>query len=241
MNILSSFFNKKLYQNADEEISKARNNEYNECLLKNMEFPNVEKIHLFIDNDYSEEVLDELVADHPNKDKIIKIKFGKQALFCDFFKYALEKLNGKVVAICHSDIYFNKCDMRLINHFIIEKGDAFCLTRHESTKYKPLIDKKVPSHDCYIFKASLDKQIVEETKFKQNARGSDNLMVFFLQKFGCKTYNPCLQIQIIHNHKSDFREYYYKRINNTRRFKDYVWKTAYHCRINPDTMEVTNL
>lgn len=239
MNIITSFFNKPIYNNSDETTSIIRNNEYNECLIKNMMFPYIKKIYLFIDNEYSLNVLNKLIENNDNKDKIVKIEHNKQALFSDYFKYIFDNLYNEVIAICNSDIYFHKYDQELINKFIIEKGNTFCLTRHETIDYKPLIDKRKGSYDVYIFKSPLNNGLINDSKFKQNLKGSDDMIVFLFQKYGYITLNPCLQIKIIHNHKSDFRETNYKRINNKHYFNDYEYKRANHCYLDVETEQIT--
>lgn len=240
INIVTSFFNKKKYNNDKGNLSELRNNEYNHCLIKNIKSPYVKKMHLFIQDDFSLEILDQLVKDLEEKDKIIKIMFNKQPLISDFFEYSLNNLKDEIVMISNSDVYLSKCNDKLINKFIIDDNDVFCLTRHETETTCPLVtNKKICSHDSYIFKSPIDKNIINDSKFKQNLKGSDNLMVFLFQKYGKKTYNPCLQIKIVHMHKSDLREHKYKRINNTNFMKDYKFVYAPPCKIDPDTFEFT--
>lgn len=240
IHLITSFFNKQKYNNGDDKLSIMRNNEYNECVIKNIQSPYISKLHLFIDNDYSLNILEELIKDIEKKDKVIKIMFNKQPLISDFFKYSIENLDGEVVMISNSDIYLSKCDKKLINKFIIEDNDVFCLTRFENEEKCPLIyNKKICSHDSYIFKSPINKKIIDDSKFKQNLKGSDNLMVFLFQKYCKKTYNPCLQIKIIHRHYSDLREHRYKRINNTRFMKDYKFVYAPPCKIDPNTFDFT--
>lgn len=241
MNIITSFFNKSIYRNSDNSTSIIRNNEYNECLVKNMMLPYIKKIYLFIDDEYSLNILDKLIENNDNKHKIVKIEHNKQALFSDYFKYAYDNLCDEVIAICNSDIYFYQYDQKLINKFIIDKGYIFCLTRHETVDYKPLIDKRKGSHDVYIFKSPLNNGLIEDSKFKQNLKGSDDIIVFLFQKYGYRTLNPCLQIKIIHNHKSDFREINYKRINNKYHFKDYKVKRAEYCNLDSETGKITSI
>ena len=48
---------------------------------------------------------------------------------------------------------------------------------------------------------------------KQNVWGSENVVLYELNKVKYKLYNPCIQIKIIHEHKSGIRNRGRKRIN----------------------------
>lgn len=238
IHLITSFFNKKKYNRADDKLSSIRNNEYNECVIKNISSPYIIKLHLFIQDTYSLDILNELIKDLEGKDKVVKIMFNKQPLISDFFDYSFKNLKGEIVMMSNSDIYLSNCNNKLIKKFIIEDEDVFCLTRHENEVDKSLIvNKKICSHDSYIFKSPINENIINDSKFKQNLKGSDNLLVFLFQKYNKKTYNPCLQIKIIHKHKSDLREHKYHRINNTNFMKDYKFVYAPPCEIDPDTFK----
>ena len=101
-----------------------------------------------------------------------------------------------------------------------------------------MIDKKVQSFDSYVFKTPVPKKFVDELFYKQNLRGSDNLMVYFFQKYGYQTLNPCHQIKIIHMHKTDFREVRYKKINNNHHVKNYEFIFAKQCILNAEKDEI---
>ena len=235
MNLVCSFFNKEMYRNSNFEITKKRNNEYIKSLIENLNCKEIKKLHLFIDNEYSLNILKNITNEYENKDKIIIIIFNKQPTFSDFFKYIFKNIIDEPVMICNSDINLYKCDIKLIDHFIMNKNYVFCITRHESIKHKPLIDKRVFSHDAYIFKSPLNEDIIKDSNFFQNLKGSDNMMVFLFQKYNYITLNPCLQIIIIHNHKSDFREKNYKRINNKKYNKNYKFVVARYCSLDYKT------
>lgn len=238
MILLCSYFNKKLFKNSDEKLSLQRNQEYNISLIKNLNCPYFEQIHLLIENEYSLNILNELIKNNKNKDKIVKVMFNKQPIFKDFFYYANKNLNNKVVMLSNNDIYLYKCQEDLIDYFIDKNNYVFCLTRHENKRKKPLIDKHIQSFDSYLFKSPVPDAMANELQFKQNLRGSDNLMVYFFQKYGYNTLNPCHQIKIFHMHKSKFREVRYKKINNNSYVKDYVGKRAEQCRLNSETGEI---
>ena len=88
INIVTSFFNKNNYGSHSKEILEIRNLEYNNSLLNNLKCEYVEKMHLFIEDDNSLNILNDLVEKnsvYKNKDE--KMMLNKQPLYSDFFLY----------------------------------------------------------------------------------------------------------------------------------------------------------
>jgi adenylate kinase family enzyme len=171
INLVTSFFNKKI----DDDILIKRNNEYNSTLIKNLESPFIKKIHLFIEDEYSLSILNNILNNSYNN-KIIIIKVNKQPMYSDFFNYSFNNLKEEIVMIANSDIYLDKCDNYILNKYILQKNNVFSLTRFENENDKPLIDKYEGSHDAYIFKSPLNNDISTRSNFTQNNWGSENLV-----------------------------------------------------------------
>ena len=197
INLITSFFNKNI------ESYKERNEEYNNTLINNLKCDYIEKIHLFLEDAYSEEILDNLINQENIKNKIIKIYYNKQPTYSDFFQYANNNLNNKIIMVSNSDIYLNNYDDELIKYYIENKNNIFCLTRFENEIDKPLIDHYQGSHDSFIFKSPINKNIIDNSNFKQNIWGSENIIIWLFYKNNYKLFNPCNQIKIIHLHKSN--------------------------------------
>lgn len=218
IHLITSFFNKK----TENEILIKRNNEYNFTLIKNLESPFIKKIHLFIENEYSLSVLNNIINTKPEyNNKIIKIIFNKQPMYSDFFKYSFDNLREEIIMISNSDIYLDKCDNYILTKYILEKNNVFSLTRYENENDKPLIDKYQGSHDVFIFRSPLENDIYERSNFTQNNWGSENLVISLLKKNNYTVLNPCFQIKIIHNHDSQYRNEDRIRISNTDYMHDY--------------------
>jgi len=229
INLITSFFNKK----SDNDILLKRNNEYNITLIKNLESQFIKKIHLFIEDEYSLSILDSIInknIDYNNK--IIKIMHNKQPMYSDFFKYSFDNLKEEIVMISNSDIYLDDCDNNILNKYILEKNNVFCLTRHENENYKPLIDNYIGSHDAFIFKSPLNNDIYIRSTFTQNNWGSENLIISLIGNNGYTLLNPCIQIKIIHNHATEYRNEDRERINTTDYMNDYKY---YH--LNPSILD----
>jgi hypothetical protein len=215
INLITSFFNKNI------EAYKKRNEEYNNTLINNLKCDHLEKIHLFVEDEYSEQILDNIIKQEDIKNKVIKIFFNKQPSYSDFFQYANNNLINKIIMVSNSDIYLNNCDDALIKSYIENKNNIFCLTRFEDEINKPLIDNYEGSHDSFIFKSPINKNIIENSNFKQNTWGSENLVIWLFYKNNYNLLNPCYQIKIVHLHKTNLRENDRRRINNTEFMHDY--------------------
>jgi hypothetical protein len=215
INLITSFFNKNI-----EEYTK-RNEEYNNALINNLKCEYIEKIHLFIEDEYSEKILDNIINQENAKNKVVKINFNKQPLYSDFFQYANTNLIDKIIMVSNSDIYLNNCDNGLIQDYIENKNNIFCLTRFEDEINKPLIDDYGGSHDSFIYKSPINTNIIENSNFKQNVWGSENLIIWLFYKNHYNLLNPCYQIKIIHLHKTELRNNDRRRINNTEFMHDY--------------------
>ena len=173
INLVTSFFNKNSYN----DLLIRRNNEYNLTLIKNLESPFIKKIHLFIEDEYSLSILDNIINNNNQyNNKIIKIMFNKQPMYSDFFKYSFDNLKEEIIMISNSDIYLDKCDINILTKYILDNNNVFSLTRFENENYKPLIDNYEGSHDAYIFKSPLNNDIYIRSNFTQNNWGSENLV-----------------------------------------------------------------
>jgi len=229
INLVTSFFNKK----TDNELLKKRNNEYNITLIKNLESPFIKKLHLFIEDEYSLSILNNIINNNIDyNNKIIKIMFNKQPMYSDFFKYSFDNIKEEIVMIANSDIYLDKCDNYILDKYVLEKNNVFSLTRYENEIDKPLIDNYQGSHDVFIFKSPLNEDISIRSNFTQNNWGSENLVISLLFNNNYTVINPCFQIKIIHNHETELRNDNRIRINTTDYMNDY----KYH-HVNPIILE----
>lgn len=209
INLVTSFFNKR-----DSNYNK-RNNELITALTNNLSCDYFEKIHLFIDDKYSESILDTIIKKENKVNKVTKIFLKKQPTYQDFLKYANDNLKNKIVMVSNSDIYLSKCDNNLIEKYICQKNNIFALTRFENENYKPLIDKYQGSHDSFIFKSPIKYNIIEHSNFVQNVWGSENVLIWLFYKNNYTILNPCHQIKIVHLHNSDVRNHNRDRINHS--------------------------
>ena len=154
-------------------VQENRKAEIIKCLNKNIENPDISKIHLFLDND---ECVDFIKTVNNSESKINIIEIGKQPLYSDLIRYA-NTITGQICMISNSDIWLHKIsDNRLLN-MLKNKKTVYALTRYEHDFSCPLIDKYHGSHDVFIFESPLDDRIIKHVQFVQSVNGSENVML----------------------------------------------------------------
>jgi len=204
INIITSFYISKI----DNANNNDRNQELVDTLTNNIQSPFVEKIHLYIDDYESFKKINLLFENEVRTEKISIIDIGKKPLYSDFFRYANEKLHGKVCMITNSDIYIKECQNALLDMLVSQKNLLFALTRHEHDMTSPEIERYENnfSHDSFIFNSPLEGIFYKDIEHVQNNWGAEHRLVRILSKANVKIQNPCMQIKIIHLHKSAVRE-----------------------------------
>lgn len=173
-----------------------RRNEYLECLSRNVENSQINKIYAFYEN---------TPKDLPgvffnNKVEIVSIK--ERPSFKQFFDFANQHLKGKLVIIANTDIYFDDTlkkldDFDFTNHLM-------CLTRYNV--YDTGWRRHIESHDSWIFRSPINIKIPDDVKI---GYGACDIVI---QRIACGTpglavSNPSLDIKTWHLHKSEFRNY----------------------------------
>ena len=200
INIITSFFVCKI-KNANIE---ERNNELTNALLKNVESPFIEKVHLFVDDEESYDKLKELFISYLENEKIVIIEKGKKPLYSDLFEYANKSLKNKICMVTNSDIYLHSIDEKIITN--LPSKSIYALTRHEYDMSCPLINRYQGSHDSFIFKSPLlSNDFIDKITFTQHNWGSEAKLLQELYKNNIQIFNPCKQIVIVHLHKSEIR------------------------------------
>jgi hypothetical protein len=114
--------------------------------------------------------------------------------------------------IINSDIWLHSIENLNILK-LLDNNNIFSLTRHEHDFTCPLIDGYQGSHDAFLFKSPINVDLLKYIQHKQNVWGSENVVLYELNKLNYKIYNPCKQIKIIHEHLSEVRDDNRIRIN----------------------------
>jgi len=208
INLITSFFIPKQVE---------RQNELLTCLKNNINSKYIKKIYLFIEKKEDIDFLKEKI--NPNG-KIQLILLNKQPTYANYLKLA-NQMQGEICMISNADIWLKKCDKELINILKENPNICYSLTRHEYDMSSPEINYFTPeyckfisrqiSHDhcgCYdsfIFKSP--KFVTGNINHVQNIPGSEHIFKIFMERIKVKFYNPCQDIVIVHEHKSNIRNY----------------------------------
>ena len=90
-----------------------------------------------------------------------------------------------------------------------ENKIAYALTRYEHDMTHPLINDYHGSHDAYIFNSKFINETIinEDTNFYQNFPGIESHIIKAFCDIGFNVYNPCIQIKIVHLHKTQLRNH----------------------------------
>ncbi len=210
INIITSFYDSK---------NEMRNLELLKSLTNNIESKYIKKIHLFVDNEESLELLKNATNNNIYENKIHVIEIKKQ-YYNDLFKYS-DNLINEICMIINNDIYLY--DIKIPEILNIDNDIIHAITRYESDFKSPFIDNYCGSHDCFIFKSPLKKydnsnnniffeiDIVKsfirdncDAKntglFYQYYNGSENIVISIFNKLGYKIFNPCFDIITVHEH-----------------------------------------
>lgn len=201
MDIIQSFY----YAN-----SNIRQSELEKAVLQNLLNPFINKLHIFIENKDKIVFLNSSIyRDHNSK--ICLVDYESQPTYKELFSYC-NNLDNKICCICNTDIEIGfNYDMKFIIDHLINKNVIYFLTRHEYDMSLPLIKNFRGSHDAFIFhsntlKNSMMNIDIDYINYIQNTPGIESLLtIFFIETLKYNIYNPCIQLKIIHHHKSNQR------------------------------------
>ena len=199
MEIIQSF-----YYSPNEQ----RQQEIEYTLTENLNKSFVNKIHLFIEDKDIEQFNG---SQYASNTKINVVHHNSQPTYPELFHYGCT-LNNVICCICNSDIEFriNNDDLFLLNR-LNDKRELYLLTRHEHDLTKPQIDTYRGSHDAIVFHSNTFNKAIENMNLSyinyiQNTSGIEALLtIFFIEHITYKVTNPCYQIILVHNHRSQVR------------------------------------
>lgn len=175
---------------------KEREDENTQCLLRNIENPLIEKIHLILQG-----------SDRPNipsTDKVNFISHGRRPKFRELFAMANALEDGVIRMVSNSDIYFN-ASLRLMDQ-ALEKWDVLALTRWDVVEEGKLqFFHNFKSQDCWIYTKPLDLDGMGDYYIGQY--GCDNRLLHEFELKNLKIGNPSFDLVTEHLHKSNLRTY----------------------------------
>ena len=85
--------------------------------------------------------------------------------------------------ISNSDIWLKSVeDAKLLDYMRSQQSLMYSITRYEFDTTCPLIDTYRGSHDAFIFKSPVSETILKHIKFPQNVWGSENVLLYEINK-----------------------------------------------------------
>ena len=198
------------------EKHQERELEYLECFQRNLESGIFHHIHVFYDTS-SDGAGSRLLSFIQNSDIGLSYIEGRLT-YTEIFSYANENFPGQLVVIANGDIYFNETLERAktidLQDIVLaltrwdELSDGNIILRDHLTSRSSqkggLLDETGGKQDAWIFRAPL--RLEHECPFPLGTLYCDGFLNFQLLKSErVRVYNPCLDIQCCHLHKSDIR------------------------------------
>jgi hypothetical protein len=180
--------------------------EIRECLIKNCNCPQIDKIILINEKNYANEW-----TNIKGAEKIQQIITGKRLTYSDFLKYVHDNVPNNIYTIlCNADIYF---DNSLLDLWKIDmKNRMLALLRWDvdvvgkSTIFGPRAD----SQDSWIFLSDSIKSRTwdyEIFNFQLGQAGCDNAFAGHIVRNRFVISNPALTFKTFHLHNTNIRNY----------------------------------
>lgn len=194
MRLLTSYFH-----------DKERKKEFDFCLERNMENDYIDEILLFYES-----------GELPKLNDKVKILHYDRPTYRDFFEQFEE---GEVNVVANTDIFFDESAI-LMNR--VKDHQCYCITRHEydPEQLLPFSSKPQWSQDVWVMRKKPSKleayeyvvainnlnRKYETIPFYLGVAGCDNHVAYLLSK-NFMLINPYFDINCIHVHKNEERDY----------------------------------
>ena len=184
-----------------KHADKKRFLEIKECLKRNCACPDIDRIILINEKDYSKEF---------HNSKIHQVVNGKRLTYSDFLQYVYYSVPKNVnVILCNSDIYFD--DLSDLHKINMENRMLGLLrwdvdTNGNSTIFGPRAD----SQDSWIFLSdSIKSHKWDFTKFnfQLGQAGCDNAFAGHILRNKFVIANPAITLKTYHLHNTNIRNY----------------------------------
>ena len=154
------------------------------------------------------------LVDKHRKVKITNIKEERMS-FSTALEYANTLPKDTIVAIANNDISFDHTLENIIDYSFLlrEKFHAFFLSRHEEEQESnqdgigtQCGSNYIGSHDAFIFAVPISKRLITNMKGVYLGQpGADARFIYEARKAGYVVRNPCVDVRIMHHHKSNHR------------------------------------
>ena len=220
--IITQFFLAEM--KSGESDSSDRGAEIRHALLRNLNNPSVSRVHLLTERHFSWKDLG--ISLPELKAKVEQTVIGHRLQVLDAFRYAEQRLGGRLCALLNADIYVDQRVGRsrfLLEHYTEGAANAvLALLRweeHRLMQFRPRADaqgayihtshfSRLTNVDGWIFRAPLAIGPTEEHEyaFDLGRLRSDNRIAFLLSRRHV-VVNSALDVRLYHVHKSPKRAY----------------------------------
>lgn len=228
------------------------------CILNNIDNKNINKVHIFCEND-TEKYLPAKILNTP---KCVTSIINKRLSYSDWILYSSKHYDGYIKILSNSDIYFDDT-ISIIKRKKFSHNIMYAITRKDLDKNGNIVDSHdyyedsscptnpLYSHDAWIYYEEPhlpDEDIQEYFDFDLGKGNCDRLFKKFLNKQKIKVENLYPEINAIHidYRKKKNREYYDlnldKRKDTIGNINDYILEQdliAHHNNLECVTLLVT--
>lgn len=239
VHVVYQYFQVQVTQKFELSKVKARQAEYNECLLQNLSHQHVQQVHVLLetcsDKISLESALSSFDVDSSEKLKL-KLKtvmLGRQMKYSDAFEYCNNNLQGQIAVVLNADIFVGSGLGALIScqkEVFEVPATVLSLTRHERHICDALggLDLEQTeerrwcgcpffrgrpnyfgSHDSFWFVPPLKQGVLTGCQHVQNRWGAEHKVINELLRHGYVVENPSITLQTFHNHISDIHPWRY--------------------------------
>jgi hypothetical protein len=164
--------------------------------LNNLSHPLIEKVHLFLQTEYTPNV--------PANVKLDFVEHGRRPTFSELFEFSNKIGNTVIKIVANSDIYFDET-LKLASE-ALERWDVLALTRWDLNEDNSLkFYNNFKSQDVWIYQKQIRPVI---GCYHIGRHGCDNRLVYEFKSENYRIANPSLSIKTIHVHQSALRSYF---------------------------------
>ena len=194
----------------------ARHNEIQFCLFANVVNPEVSRIILLNEREYT---IEELGLKQPTH-KIEQVIISKRLTYAETIRQVNTLGLSGYVVLHNADIFFDET----LGHILVTdssvKPTLYAQLRWEFCDYKnvKIFGPRADSQDAWIWHTNFNDILLRNVKifnFELGKPGCDNALVYLFKIFGFRIVNDPQFIHVFHYHMTQIRDY-----NNKDRIKD---------------------
>ena len=194
-----------------------RTHEYLYCLDRNLNLPEIHKVHLVTAN-----------LSLPNHSKLVFHKGIADMTITSALRLAFNHTQeNDIIIIVNADIYFDQT----VRYLRYMRSSPWFLSRYEHYPLKgPLYigtqcdsSRYIGSHDAFIFRRPMPTIWLSVLDWALGTPGMEARMIWELAQFGVKVENPCTLVRTWHVHYSKRNHRYRFPVVNTFKRSMLAW------------------